>query len=159
MQIERTDKNLVVNGLPDGSKVIVDSKNEKVFALNATAGAAWDACSSQTTLSGIAEDMRRTNPAITNDVAEQAVLQLKEKELIKTSGFLNNASRRQVLSGIAAVALPLVVSMTMTEQRAFAAVANSSQPSDPPPPPPSNDGWNSHRPEAHVSHRTDNKLN
>jgi|ERR1035438_9956020 hypothetical protein len=134
MQIERTNKNLVVNGLPDGSKVIVDSKNEKVFALNATAGAAWDACSSQTTLSDVAADMRRNNPAITDEVAEQAISQLKEKELVKTSGLLNNASRRQVLAGLTAVALPLVVSMTMTEQRAFAAVANSGQqpPSDPP---------------------------
>jgi hypothetical protein len=134
MQIERTNKNLVVNGLPDGSKVIVDSKNEKVFALNATAGAAWDACSSQTTLSDVAADMRRNNPAITDEVAEQAISQVKEKELVKTSGLLNNASRRQVLAGLTAVALPLVVSMTMTEQRAFAAVANSGQqpPSDPP---------------------------
>ena len=129
MQIERRDiNNLVVNGLPDGSKVIVDSRHEKVFALNPTAGAAWDACSSQTTLAGVAEDMRRTcNPAITEDVAEQAIAQLQEKELVKTSGLLRNANRRQVLAGLGAVALPLVVSMTMTEQRAFAAVANSGQ--------------------------------
>ena len=59
MQIERKDSNdLVVNGLPDGSKVIVDSKNEMVYALNATAGAAWDACAAQTTLSAVAADMR-----------------------------------------------------------------------------------------------------
>jgi hypothetical protein len=129
MQIERRDtNNLVVNGLPDGSKVIVDSKNEKVFALNPTAGAAWDACSSQTTLAGVAEDMRRTcNPAITEEVAEQAIAQLQEKELIKSSGLFRNANRRQVLAGLGAVALPLVVSMTMTDQRAFAAVANSGQ--------------------------------
>jgi hypothetical protein len=136
MQIERTNKNLLVNGLPDGSKVIVDSANEKVFALNATAGAAWDACSSQTTLSDVAADMRRNNPSITEEVVEQAILQLKEKELVKTSGLFKNASRRQVLAGLTAVALPLVVSMTMTEQRAFASVANSGQqpPSGPPMP-------------------------
>jgi hypothetical protein len=130
MQIERSDTNyLVVNGLPDGSKVIVDSRNEKVFALNPTAGAAWDACSSQTTLAAVAEDMRRTcDPAITEEVAEQAIAQLQEKELVKTSGLLRKANRRQVLAGLGAVALPLVVSMTMTEQRAFAAVANSGQP-------------------------------
>ncbi len=130
MQIERRDtNNLVVNGLPDGSKVIVDSSNDKVFALNPTAGAAWDACSSQTTLAAVAEDMRRTcNPAITDEVAEQAIVQLQEKELVKSSGLLRNASRRQVLAGLGAVALPLVVSMSLTEQRAFAQVANSGAP-------------------------------
>ena len=127
MQVQRRDtNNLVVSGLPDGSKMIVDSSNEKVFALNPTAGAAWDACSSQTTLAAVAEDMRRTcNPAITDEAAEQAILQLHEKELVKTSGLLRNANRRRVLAGLSAVALPLIVSMTMSEQRAFAAVANS----------------------------------
>jgi hypothetical protein len=157
MHIERTDKNLVVNGLPDGSKVIVDSESEKVFALNTTAGAAWDACAGQTTLSGVAEEMRRTNPAVNDEIAEQAVLQLQEKELVKTSGFLHNASRRQVLAGLTAVALPLVVSMTMTEQKAFADRANSRQ--DPPPPPTSDDGPNCRRPEAHVSHKSGSRIN
>jgi hypothetical protein len=70
--------------------------------------------------------MRRTcNPAITDEAAEQAILQLHEKELVKTSGLLRNANRRRVLAGLSAVALPLIVSMTMSEQRAFAAVANS----------------------------------
>lgn len=129
MQIGRRDtSDLVVNGLPDGSKVIVDSNNEKVFALNPTAGAAWDACGSQTTLPTIAKEMQRTcNPAITEEIAEEALAQLQEKELVKTSGLLRNANRRQVLAGLGAVALPLVVSVTMTEQKAFAAVANSSQ--------------------------------
>jgi hypothetical protein len=134
MQIERTDtNNLVVNRLPDGSKVIVDSRNEKVFALNATAGAAWDACGSQTTLSAVADDMRRTcNSAITDEVAEQAIAELQENELVKTTGLLRNASRRKVLAGLGAVALPLVVSMTLAQQRAFASVANSGpQPGQP----------------------------
>lgn len=158
MQIERRNtSDLIVNGLPDGSKVIVDSRNEKVFALNPTAGAAWDACSSQTTLAKIAEDMRLVDATVTNEVAEQAIQQLQEKELVRSSGLLRNASRRQVLAGLGAVALPLVVSMTMTEQRAFAQVANSGQqPSDPPP---TGDGrpWN--HPEAHVSHETNDRLN
>jgi hypothetical protein len=127
MQIERTDsKNLVVNGLPDGSRVIVDSENEKVYALNATAGAAWDACTRQTTLSKVAEDMRRTcDPSITDELAQQSIQELQEKQLVKTSGLFPKASRRAVLAGLGAVALPLVVSMTMGQQRAMAAEANS----------------------------------
>lgn len=154
MQIERKDSNdLVVNGLPDGSKVIVDSKNEMVYALNATAGAAWDACGAQTTLSAVADAMRGADPTVTDQVAEQAILQLEEKNLVKASGFLHNASRRQVLAGLTAVALPLVVSMTMTEQRAFAQVANSGQ-SGPPSDPGGNnsDTWPPKGPVAHVSH-------
>jgi hypothetical protein len=100
--------------------------------------------------------MRRTNPAVTDEVAENAVLQLQEKELIKASGLLKNASRRQVLAGLTAVALPLVVSMTMTEQKAFAERANSRQ--DPPPPPISEDSFNS-RPNAHVSHNSGSRVN
>lgn len=154
MQIERRDTtDLLVNGLPDGSKVIVDSRSEKVFALNATAGAAWDACSSQTTVAKVAEDMRRTcDPTITNEVAEQAIAQLQEKELVKASGLLRNANRRQVLAGLGAVALPLVVSMTMTEQKAFAQVANSGQQ----PPVESSATWN--HPDAHVNHKSGDRI-
>jgi hypothetical protein len=128
MQIERTDSSdLVVNGLPDGSKVIVDSKHEKVYALNATAGAAWDACIGQTTLSKVAEDMRRScDPSITDEIAQQTIHELQEKELVKTSGPLPKASRRAVLAGLGAVALPLVVSMTLGEQRALAQSARSN---------------------------------
>lgn len=155
MQIERRDtSDLIVNGLPDGSKVIVDSRNEKVFALNATAGAAWDACSSQTTLAKVAEEMKNGDANVTEELAEQAIDQLQQNQLVRTSGLLRNASRRQVLAGLGAVALPLVVSMTMTEQRAFAQVANSGQ--QPDDPSKGDSHWN--RPEAHVSHRSDERL-
>jgi hypothetical protein len=167
MQIERTDPSkLVVNGLPDGSKVIVDPANERIYALNPTAGAAWDACQHETTLAEVVEEMRRSfGPSVTNEVAEQAIARLQEENLVRATGLLRNASRRQVLAGIAAIALPLVVSMTMTEQKAFAQVANSGQ--HPPSDPPSNgwngwnngsNDWNSHHPEAHVSHKSNGRL-
>lgn len=161
MQIEPRDLNgLVVTGLPDGSKMIVDSKSERVYALNATAGAAWDACSRQTTLSGVADDMRRAvGSQVTDEVAEQAIQQLNEKNLVKTAGLLKNASRRQVLAGLTAVALPLVVSMTMTEQKAFAQVANSGDRSDPPRCTGGGDNnWNDNHPTVHVEHKSDDRL-
>jgi hypothetical protein len=152
MQIERKNSNdLVVNGLPDGSRVIVDSANEKVYALNAPAGAAWDACGSGKTLSEVADDMRRTcDPSITDEFAEEAILQLHEKELVKVSSLSSKTSRRQVLAGLSAVALPLVVSMTMADQRAFAQSARSGQD------PKSGQDWD--RPSAHVCHESDVKL-
>jgi hypothetical protein len=146
MQIERTKSNdLVVNGLPDGSRMIVDSKSEQVFALNATAGAAWDACSNPTTLSNVADHMRRSfGPEVTDELAEKAILQLQEKNLVTVSGSSPKTSRRQALGILGAVALPLVVSMTLADQRAFAQTARSGGSDDP------GADWN-HRPHAHVS--------
>jgi len=139
MQVERTKLNaLVVNELPDGSKVIVDSRNEKVFALNATAGAAWDACSGPTTLHRVAQEMQRSlNPGITEELAEEAILRLQEKNLVATSGSFSATTRREVLATLSAIALPLVVSLTMADQKAYAQNAGSVT--------------NTDRPDAHVS--------
>ena len=139
MQVERVNSsNLVINQLPDGSKVIVDSRNEKVFALNATAGAAWDACSASTTLAKVAKEMQRSfDPGITEELAEEAILRLQEKNLVATVGSSSTTSRRQVLATLGAIAVPLVVSLTMADQKAYASVAGSNNPSI--------------RPEAHIS--------
>jgi hypothetical protein len=127
MQIERANlKNRIVNSLPDGSKVIVDSKGEQVFALNATAGAAWDACNESTTLSKLAQDMQRIlHSWVSNDVAEEAIVCLQEKELVTIWGSSPKSSRRQAMATLGTLALPLVVSVTMGEQRAYAQFARS----------------------------------
>jgi hypothetical protein len=130
MQIKRVQsEDVAVNSLPDGSRVIVDSKSEKVFALNATAGAAWDACSAPTTLDKITQEMQRSlHPHVTEDLAKEAVLSLQEQELFTISGLLAKTSRRQALSTIGAVALPLVIAVTMAEQSAYAEFACSGRP-------------------------------
>jgi hypothetical protein len=131
MLVERTNSNLVVNPLPDGSKVIVDSENQRVFALNTTAGAAWDACVTPATLSSVAENMRRSfDPAITEELAEEAILQLRKQKLVQTSGSSPQGTRRQFIGTLGAIALPLVVSLSVAEQRAYAKVA-ASQAKDP----------------------------
>lgn len=136
MQIERTQLDaLVENQLPDGSRIILDSKNEKVFALNTTASAAWDACSTPNTLSGVAEQMKRSiGGDVTEDVAEQAILQLQEQQLVKTTAPVQR-TRRDVMIKFGAVALPLVVGLTVAEQRAYAHQAASIAPPPPSPPP------------------------
>lgn len=134
MQVECTNlDSLVVNKLPDGSRVIVDAANETVFALNSTAGAAWDACSSQTTLARVTEHMRGSfDSGVTEEVAERAIFELEEKKLVKVS----QGSRRQFIGTMsAAVALPLVVALTMTDQRAYATTAKSKVPTPTPPKP------------------------
>jgi hypothetical protein len=127
MQVERTNSNdLLAEQLPDGSKVIVDTKNQTVFSLNATAGAAWDACSAPTTLSKVAEDMQRSlDPSVTEELALEAILQLQDKNLVTTSGSFSNATRRQVFATLGAIAIPVVVSLTIAEQRAHALIAKS----------------------------------
>jgi Coenzyme PQQ synthesis protein D (PqqD) len=148
MEIERANSSdLVVNGLPDGSKVIVDSKSEQVYALNATAGAAWDACGDPTTVSRVAEQMGRSlSSTVSDEVAEQAILQLEEKNLVTVSGSAK-LTRRQTLATLGAVALPLVVSMTMADQKAFAQQARSIG-NDPG----GDTDWHHRRPKPHVSH-------
>jgi Coenzyme PQQ synthesis protein D (PqqD) len=127
MHIERLDSDSVsVKNLPDGSKLIVNEKNETVHALNTTAGAAWDACNGPTSLSEVTERMRQSlSTEITEEFAEQAVLKLREQELVTTSGDPLNPSRRSVLATLGTIALPLVVSLTLTDQRAFADTARS----------------------------------
>ena len=128
MRVERTNSNgLRVDELPDGSKVIVDPKSETVFALNATAGAAWDACSHPTTLSKVAKDMQRSiGKKISEEVALEAILQLQEKNLV-TSDSSPDLTRRAmlpILTGIG-IALPVVASLTLMQQRAHAAFIHS----------------------------------
>lgn len=127
MLVERTNSNaFVINPLPDGSRVIVDSENERVLALNATAGAAWDACTIPTTLSGVAEHMQSSlDPGITEELAEDAILQLQQKGLVKTLGSSPQSTRREFIATLSAVAVPLVVSLSVAEQRAYASTARS----------------------------------
>lgn len=128
MQVERVNaKDLVVNSMPDGSRVVRNSNNETVFAMNATAAAAWDACSSAITVAGVADEMRRSfDPNVTDELAEACILEFQEKNLVKISGASPKATRREVLAGLGAVALPLVVSLTIGEQKAHAQHASSA---------------------------------
>lgn len=130
VHVERVSStNLAVDSMPDGSRILRNSEDATVFALNATAAAAWDACSSASTVSSIADEMRRSfNPNITDELAEASLFELQEKKLVTISGSGFLATRRQVLAGLSAVALPLVVSLTVGEQKAHAQHANSADP-------------------------------
>jgi hypothetical protein len=129
MLVERTNSNsLTVNPLPDGSRVIIDSENDRVLAMNATAGAAWDACALPTTLSGVTQTMQRSlHEEVNEELAEEAILQLERQQLVKTSGISPEPSRRKFITTLGAIAVPLVVSLSVTEQKAYAQKANSGQ--------------------------------
>jgi hypothetical protein len=127
---------LVQNQLPDGSRILVDDKKETVFALNATAGAAWDACSAPTTLCDVTKEMRRSfGPDVTEELAAEAIFELQKRNLVIASFNAQRTSRRAVLTTLGKVALPLVVAMTLNEQRAYAKVAQSTVAHTPQPEP------------------------
>ncbi|MBS1806293.1 MAG: PqqD family peptide modification chaperone [Acidobacteria bacterium] len=127
MQIERGDSsNFVSDSLPDGSRIIRDSGQQRIYALNPTAAAAWDACATASTLTSVANEMRRSfDSNVTDELAEASVLELQEKKLVSISEPGFKATRRQILAGLGAVALPLVVSLTVGEQKAHADRAKS----------------------------------
>lgn len=127
MHVERVNSDaLVVNQLPDGSRVMRDTTTDKLYALNPTAGAAWDACSDPTTLENVAQTMQRSfDPEITEEIAEEAILQLQDHNLVKTSESPSLGSRRRFLAAMGAAAVPLVVTLTVGDQRAYAKKARS----------------------------------
>ncbi len=124
---KNTDE-LIENKLPDGSRLLVDSKNERVVALNGIAGAAWDACGAPTTLASAAEEMRRSlGTEVSDQVVEEAIAQLQEKDLVSAAVALPTASsRRAFIAKLGVAAVPLVVAMTMREQRAYAGTTGSA---------------------------------
>ncbi|WP_109484765.1 PqqD family peptide modification chaperone [Occallatibacter savannae] len=127
MKVERVNcGNLAINTMPDGSQIIRNSDDNTVLALNPTAAAAWEACAGANTVEEVAETMRRSlNPAVTEELAEASLLELQDKKLVSISGSGFKATRRQILAGLGAVALPLVVSLTVGEQKAHAEHASS----------------------------------
>jgi hypothetical protein len=133
MQVERVNsESLIVKRLPDGSRIFTDPTSETVFALNASAGAAWDACIRPTTVPGIAREMRRVfDPQVNEELAHEAVAQLREKNLVTTSEEIPSTTRRRLIAGLSAAAIPLVVSLTLADQRAHTVMAASSTPPKP----------------------------
>jgi len=71
---------------------------------------------------------RSLDPGITEDLAEEAILRLQEQKLVKTSGSPSLGTRRKFIATLGTIALPLVVSLSITEQRAYAKDARSNDP-------------------------------
>jgi hypothetical protein len=92
--------------------------------------------------------MRRSlDPGTTEEVAERAILELEDKKLVKITEESSRPTRRRILGTLSAAAtLPLVVSLTMADQKAYAKATVSpapkkNPPPPPPPPPPPHWGW------------------
>jgi hypothetical protein len=129
MKVERTSSSekLIIEKLPDGSTAIYDAGSKTVFSLNATAGAAWEACHGTTTLAGVVDAMQASyDPAVTDEIALEALSQLQEKGLLRISEAPLLPSRRSAVGIAAGVLVPVVLALTSMEQRAFALQAGST---------------------------------
>ena len=129
MRIERVpSENLVVQKLPDGSRLLSDHDKQTIMALNATAGAAWDACGDASTVAEVTEKMQRSLDAtVSEELAVLAISELQAKSLVKASGVPLSDSRRKFIWQAGMAAVPLVIAMTESEQRAYAERANSGK--------------------------------
>ena len=99
MQIERTNSDaLMVNKLPDGSSVIVDSQERDGLRTERDGWRSLGRVQHPTTLAGVTESMQTiVRSRNKRRVAEEAILQLQDKKLVRTSGVSSQA-RRQFLT-------------------------------------------------------------
>jgi hypothetical protein len=129
-------ENRVVRTLPDGSTAVFDTLTKTVHSINRTAAAAFEACREKRTVPQLAAAMREILKApVSEDMALAAISQLERAGLVACSGSRpperEKASRRSVLKAVgsaAAMAAPLVLSLSSAEQRAYAQGATSGPP-------------------------------
>jgi hypothetical protein len=123
MRVKRTSSsaNLKIEKLPDGSTAIFDAGSKTVYSLNATAGAAWEASQGTNSLAGVLNSMQASyDPAVTEEIALEALVQLQEKGLLQISETPLQPSRRSAVAVAAGVLAPVVLALTGAEQRVFA---------------------------------------
>jgi hypothetical protein len=120
---------LTIEKLPDGSTAILDQRTKNVHSLNVSATVAWEACKGGATLAEVRRALELRAGAPVNDaIAEGALAQLHHVNLIESDApvaELRNAARRTALLRAAAVAVPVVLTLGLAEQREFALYAAS----------------------------------
>jgi hypothetical protein len=129
-------ENRVVDKLPDGSTAVFDTLTKTVHSINKTAAAAFEACREKRNLPQLATAMREIlESPVTEETALAAISQLERAGLVACSGARppepGKTSRRSVLKAVgsaAAMAAPLVLSLSSAEQRAYAQGSTSGPP-------------------------------
>ena len=122
---------LTVEKLTDGSTAIVDNRFKTVHSLNPSATAVWDACGQGATFEQIQSQIADSFGTVDASVIRQALDQLQSANLIEAAPrAMENIDlgRRNMLkrAGAAgAFAIPVVLTLTASEQRAYAAITLS----------------------------------
>ncbi len=131
---------LAVEKLADGSTAIVDERTKTVHSLNPTAALVFEACAQGVSLEQIIAALElHAGHAVAPEVALEAISQLGAANLIASDAPMPLAAieqdRRSVLKAIGtfgAVALPVVLTLTAAEQKAYAQGAGSRTTTRPP---------------------------
>lgn len=121
-------ESLSVEKLLDGSTAIVDSRSKSVHSLNASATLVWEACAQGATFTQIQTALEsQTRTAVDAEVIRQALAQLQRVNLIETDATFPVESvdlgRRALLTRagtVGAIAIPVVLTLTAAEQKAYA---------------------------------------
>jgi len=111
----------------DGETLVYDLKSDKAHCLNDTAARVWKNCDGSKNVSEIAELLSaESNSNVKDEVVWLALDQLEKFKLLEEApakpSFLAGMTRRQMVArlGIAAVALPAIVSIVAPTAKAQA---------------------------------------
>ncbi len=126
--IQCTGECLTVERLSDGSMAIVDGRSKSVHSLNPTASLIWDASSQAATIDEIADTIEKNSgQQISSEALQQGLTQLLKANLIEPAGSVAveevDLGRRSMLkraTAAGAIAIPVVLSLTASEQKAYA---------------------------------------
>lgn len=131
---KQSDRNqLQIERLSDGSVAIIDQRSKSVHSVNPTAALAWDACAEGATAEQIRAGLERHAGApVGIEAAWSAIQHLQRAELVETEasvpGALIDQGRRSALKTIGmlgGLVAPVVLTLTASEQRAYAQVVGS----------------------------------
>lgn len=117
---------LTVEKLPDGSTAILDQRSKNVHSLNVGATVAWEACKAGATLADVRRALElRAGAPVDETVALSALSQLHEAKLVDTdapsAADVSAAARRSsMLRWAVGLALPAVLTLALSQQRAQA---------------------------------------
>ena len=121
---------LMAEKMADGSAVVMELNTKTVHSLNPTAAAAFAAIENPAAFSAIAASMTEIlNRAVDEEQALAALAELEDAGLAESNSTREaRQSRRQMMRAVASVAgiaAPMVLTLTASEQRAYAQSAGS----------------------------------
>jgi hypothetical protein len=129
-QVASTD--LAVEKMGDGTTAVLDRRSMSVHSLNASASVVWEACGRGATLTQVRRALElQCGRPVEEEIAVGALAQLEQVKLIASDSALPaviNSGRRSAMLRLAAaagIAVPVVLTLGASEQRAFAFVAAS----------------------------------
>jgi hypothetical protein len=121
-------ESLSVEKLQDGSTAIVDNRSKNVHSLNPSATLVWEACAEAATFAQIQAAVEaRTGVPVDAEMIRQALAQLQRVNLIEGESTIQldnvDFGRRSMLKragAVGAIAIPVVLTLTAAEQKAYA---------------------------------------